>query len=56
MMFKCAFEIDNDSFADDTETEIANTLLRIESAVRLGEKGGNIMDLNGNSIGRWTIN
>ena len=52
-MFTIEFRTSNAAFDDGPEYEITKILDDISSKVRDGHMYGNIVDLNGNSIGKW---
>jgi hypothetical protein len=56
MKMRIEFEMDNAAFADETDDrEIQGILdnIALQYKNRLG--GGNVMDSNGNTIGKWEI-
>ena len=56
-MFKLEFETDNAAFGeeDDRLHEIAFILENIASDVQSGKQGDTVLDVNGNSIGKWSL-
>ena len=59
MKFKMVFEVDNDAFYDDDGELIDNAVSPlihdVAAKVHDGHTGGNIRDVNGNTIGSWTL-
>ncbi len=60
--FNVTFEIDNESFGEDSHTraaEIHRILLTIGRQVEAGpsmlDQGGSVFDANGNTVGRWSV-
>lgn len=55
-MFKLEFETDNNVFLDQPDAEVARILQAVADQVfDLGDRNGAIRDVNGNTIGRWTL-
>ena len=52
-MFELSFSTSNAIFEAGPEYEIVRILDDISNKVRDGYTSGNIVDLNGNSIGKW---
>lgn len=54
--FKIKFKTDNDAFKDGgAEFEVARILRTIAEHVLAGEDAGKVFDVNGNSIGTWSL-
>lgn len=63
-MFKMEFKTGNDAFRDpftgeESQTHKANETVkiinRISTEIAMGKTYGSIMDINGNSIGKWSL-
>lgn len=56
-MFRLEFETDNNAFVEDAHGEIARILTGVAMDLSEGraslEDGGNIRDVNGNTVGKW---
>lgn len=55
MNFTLSFTMDNAAFEDEPATESARILRDIAEKVEAGHGGGKIRDINGNSIGTWSV-
>lgn len=55
MEFTLTFDCDNDAFADDPSDEIARILDNVARRVNDGARDGKIMDVNGNTVGNFTL-
>ncbi len=53
--FTISFKTGNDAFADDKPYEICRILRTISAKVDAGETSGEVMDVNGNKIGQWSM-
>jgi hypothetical protein len=53
-MFELKFSTANAAF-DDLAGETARILCEITRKIVDGETGGNVRDLNGNVVGKWSI-
>lgn len=53
--FLCAFATDNAAFQGVAPDACADVLFNLAQRVRKGEKSGNIWDLNGNTLGSWSL-
>ena len=53
MLFRS--DINNDAFADDPQAMIAATLEEVAAKVQDGETEGPILDVNGNTIGKFAV-
>ena len=53
--FTMTFETTNEAFAEDPEIEVASLLRRIASKVESGYTSGPVRDINGNTVGRWSL-
>lgn len=51
--FTLVFKMDNAAFGVDWDTESARILEKIAARIRSGDSYGNIMDINGNRVGKW---
>lgn len=56
-MFKLEFDTDNAAFDDENKgVEISRILLRVGSEILLeNDNEGSVLDINGNSIGKWSL-
>lgn len=55
-MFKLSFKTGNVAFEDgNKEQEIARILEEIANKILNGYDSGKVMDINGNSIGSWSV-
>lgn len=55
-MFTMKFHTDNDAFATDDMVESARILREIADKLEWdGKDSGKVMDVNGNSIGEWSL-
>lgn len=57
-MVKIEFETNNSAFVEpdgSMEHEVKRILNVISKKIACGRTGGNILDLNGNSIGSWSL-
>lgn len=55
MDFVVQFEMDNDAFVEDMRAETVRVLGEVSRRVEWGQDYGNVKDVNGNTIGRWSI-
>lgn len=56
MAFKLEFETENNVFLDQPDAEVSRILRNVADCVfDCGDREGVIMDMHGNSIGRWTF-
>lgn len=53
-MFKLEFATDNDAFAED-QTEVQRILEHIVHRLNNGHTYGNVLDVNGNTVGTWSL-
>jgi hypothetical protein len=54
-MFKLEFKLDNASFVEAKEVEVARILAEVRRAV-LNQYGmGKVRDVNGNTVGEWSM-
>lgn len=51
--FVVRFDTDNAAFEESGELEVAEILIAIGERVRYGDTSGFVMDVNGNTVGRW---
>ena len=54
MMFEMSFKTDNAAF-DEWLQEIPRILRDVADHTERGEVGGNIIDVNGNTVGLWSL-
>jgi len=54
-MFTLKMETDNDAFSSSRAVEIARLLRRAATMLEQGRVSGNLMDYNGNTVGKWEI-
>jgi hypothetical protein len=52
---KIEFSTDNAAFEDDFGGEVERILCWIAEQVKYDRTGGNIRDLNGNTVGSWAL-
>ena len=55
MEFKLEFKMDNAIFDDKPKMEAARLLHEIGSLIYQGATNGRVIELNGNTIGKWEI-
>jgi hypothetical protein len=58
MAFKINIKTDNAAFSKEEggpHAEVARLLREVAERVENGEDYGSVMDINGNSVGRWTL-
>lgn len=55
MKFNLSIDCDNAVFEDQPATEIARILRSVAHRVTTGGIGGNVRDLNGNTVGGWAV-
>jgi hypothetical protein len=55
MSFEIKFKTNSDAFREDMSSEVIRILYRIMSEIDCGTTENRILDLNGNSIGRWRL-
>jgi hypothetical protein len=55
MEFNLSFNMDNASFDDFPENEICNILDSVKNKIVNGWVLGAVLDVNGNIIGKWSI-
>lgn len=55
MRFNLSIDCDNAVFEDEPATEIARIMATVAERVTEGGIGGNVRDLNGNTVGGWTV-
>ncbi len=56
MSFRLEIQTDNDAFVGITgPTEVARILHKVESQVTYGQTQGTVMDVNGNTVGSWSM-
>lgn len=53
--FSIEFECDNAAFEEDPAQEVSRILTRTASHVLNGHTEGRVKDINGNTIGRWSL-
>ena len=54
MEFKLAIESGNEAFTEDPEAEVARILREVADKLQ-HENGGNIRDINGNTVGLYEL-
>ena len=54
-MVKIKFETSNACFTENLEVEVARTLETIKKKILEGNKEGKVLDVNGNTIGRFEV-
>lgn len=55
-MFRMKFRTDNAAFDDDSSVEVARILRAISRQIEQGgEQGGVVRDVNGNTIGEYSL-
>ena len=52
---KVQFDTDNAIFEVNAHEEIARILCKIARQVETGATSGNVIDINGNTIGKWEV-
>jgi hypothetical protein len=52
---KIQFETVNAAFEDYREGEISRILCSIARKIESGSTSGNVVDINGNTIGKWEV-
>lgn len=55
MAFKMEFSTGNAAFEEDGNYEIARILRKVADQVILGETEGIARDINGNTVGEWSL-
>lgn len=55
MKFTCSIAMDNAAFTEWPEGELVRCLRRVCERIEGGEEYGKVMDINGNSVGKWEI-
>ncbi len=55
MAFRLDIATDNDAFMEDPGGEVARILGDVAAAVEGGKRHGKTFDINGNSVGNWTL-
>jgi hypothetical protein len=54
-MFAIKIDTDNDAFSPASGFEVARILEEIAGKLKNGETSGKCVDVNGNSVGGWTL-
>ena len=62
-MLKIEFKVDNATFSEEDEDgnirlcadAVANTVEKLAGKIREGYTSGPVMDANGNTVGRWSL-
>jgi len=55
MKLSLEIRMDNQAFADDWTWEAIDCLKRVIKGIEEGRDGNVISDVNGNSVGNWTV-
>ena len=55
MYLKIVMDLDNDAFEGDAHPEIKRILLNAIKLIEEGYEDGNLIDINGNSVGHYII-
>lgn len=55
MKFLMRFDMDNAAFEDAPELEAVRILEDVATRIRQGAAGGNVRDVNGNTVGKFAI-
>lgn len=55
MAFKMEFSTGNAAFGDEDNYEVARILRKVADQVILGETEGIARDINGNTVGEWSL-
>lgn len=55
MTFKLEIETDNAAFEEDPAPELRRLLFVVAEHVHAGRKDGKVQDVNGNTVGAWSI-
>lgn len=57
LMFKLEFETDNEAFSYSYgASETARILRKLAQRIEAGDLDGNVLDINGNSVGTYELN
>lgn len=54
-MFKLQIETDNAAFGDFRAVEVARILRQLADNLSTSGDSGNLRDINGNTVGTWTL-
>ncbi len=55
MTFKMEVDMDNAAFEERPASELGRLLRQAARKIEQGADGGKLMDINGNSVGRWEV-
>lgn len=55
MTFRLEIRTDNDAFVEDRGRELGRILGVVAEHVRLGLSDGRVRDINGNTVGEWSV-
>lgn len=55
MQFKCEFDMDNAAFDGRRQAEVGRIFRTINKRIDDGIDSGKILDINGNTVGKWEM-